>query len=72
MPEGCKRIRIVKTAIRVKVQFICKLPDINKRALDNPVGIDLGIKTRIAFSDGELIKGIKLDRKELKRKQRAS
>jgi len=71
MPEGCKYIRLVKTAIRVKVQFICEVENIDKRSLDEPIGLDSGITNRVAFSDETTEPGIKLNRKELKRKQRA-
>ncbi len=63
-------IRIVKTAIRIKVQFLCEFTSEKKRPMDRSIGIDLGIINRMAFSDGTKIPGVQLNRKELKRKQR--
>ncbi len=76
MPDGVvlkqpkTTIRIVKTAIRIKIQFLCEFTSEKKRPMDRSIGIDLGIINRMAFSDGTKIPGVRLNRKELKRKQR--
>ncbi len=65
-----KLLRLVRTARRVKVQFVVErmievTPD--PRPM---VGVDLGIKSRIALSTGETVPGVRIDRTELKRRQR--
>ena len=71
IPEGAiKLVRIVRTPRRVKVQFVCeRLAEIapDTRPM---VGMDLGISARVALSTGETIPGVKLDRRELTRRQR--
>ena len=71
IPEGdIKLLRIVRTVRRVKIQFVCER-DVQIVPDDRPmVGVDLGISNRIALSTGETIPGVKLDRTELKRRQR--
>ena len=71
VPGGdIKLLRLVRTVRRVKIQFVCErevtiVPD------DRPmIGVDLGIKSRIALSNGETVAGVKLERGELKRRQR--
>ncbi len=63
-------IRIIRSSLRIKIQFLCEFTNEKKRPLDKSIGIDLGITNRLAFSDGTKIPGIRIDRKELKRKQR--
>ncbi len=70
IPEGTRYIRIVQTALRVEIQFIYEAIVGVDRGMDRPIGIDLGVNNRIALSDGSFYKGIKTDRKELKRKQK--
>ena len=65
-----KILRIVKTPRRVKVQVIVEREVADVTDLREPLGIDVGIKSRIAVSSGETVPGRKLDRTALKRKQR--
>jgi len=65
-----KLIRVVRTARRVKLQVVVErtieaTPD--RRPM---VGLDLGIRKRVALSTGETVPGVNLDRSELKRRQR--
>ncbi len=70
-PTGTiKAIRVVKTVRRVKVQFVVERQIESTPDTRPVVGIDMGITNRIALSDGRLLSGVKLDRRELKRKQR--
>ncbi len=70
-PTGTiKAVRVVKTVRRVKVQFVCELPIESTPDTRPVIGIDMGITNRVAISDGTLLPGIKLDRRELKRRQR--
>ena len=70
-PSGTvKTVRIVRTPRRVVVQFICEIEDLPRLDMRPSIGIDVGIKNRVALSDGHKEHGIKLDRKELKRRQR--
>ena len=66
-------LRVVRTALRVEVHVIVKLPapDIPDYEPANPVGIDKGLKTRLALSDSTLIAPRVPDRRHIKRKQRA-
>ena len=70
-PEGdIRAVRVVRTARRVKVQFVVEI-EIPAVTDDRPmVGIDLGIKSRVALSTGETVPGAKIGRRELKRRQR--
>ena len=61
--------RVVKTPLRVTVQFMVAVED-RPRAPDAPVGIDMGLKERAVLSTGEAIAPVRLDRRALKRKQR--
>ena len=61
-----KMVRIVKTARRVKIQLITELPAAD-RVVDEraPIGIDLGIESVVALSNGVVVEGESLDsRKE--------
>ena len=64
-----KQVRLVKTALGVKIQFVA---DIDKaiKSQGEMIGIDLGISNRLVTSNGEYLDGKKLDRSELKRKQK--
>ncbi len=70
-PDGrIKLIRVCRTARRVKLQIVVEravevTPD--RRPM---VGLDLGITARCALSTGETVPGVKLDRRELRRRQR--
>ena len=68
--EPIKAARVVKTARRIQVQFMVEV-GATPRKPDAPIGIDVGLKERAAFSDGEAIPKVTLDRRALKRKQRA-
>lgn len=70
-PEGTvKLLRIVRTARRVKIQFVCE-QEVEITPDDRPaIGIDMGIKSRVALSNGTTFPGVQLDRRELKRRQR--
>lgn len=70
LPEHVKMVRIVKTALRVKVQLLHELPDVEPVASLNPIGIDVGVTSRISCSNGYRSGKNKLDRTELKRKQK--
>ena len=63
-------VRVVKTPLRVSVQFMIAAQD-QPRAPDAPVGVDMGLKDRAVLSTGEAVAAVQLDRRNLKRKQRA-
>ena len=70
LPDNIKFVRVVKTACRVKIQIIHKLGDVEPAPSINPIGIDVGIKSRITCSNGYQSGKNELDRTELKRRQR--
>ena len=70
LPDDIKFVRVVKTALRVKIQLIHELPDVDSALSINSIGIDVGIKSRITCSNGYQTGKNELDRTELKRKQR--
>ena len=61
---------MVKTARRVKVQIIHEIADAEPAPSINPIGIDVGIRSRITCSNGYQTGKNELDRTELKRRQR--
>ena len=65
-----KLLRVVRTPLRVKVQFVCER-ELEVQA-DNrpPVGIDVGIKSQVALSTGETSPGMKDDTSRVKGLQR--
>jgi len=70
-PEGTvKVLRICRTARRVKIQFVVEQETEIASDPRPMVGIDMGIRSRIALSTGETVPGVKIDRRELKRRQR--
>ncbi len=70
-PTGTiKAIRVVKTVRRVKVQFVCEQPLTSNPDTRPVVGIDMGVRNRVVLSGGTWLPGVKLDRRELKRRQR--
>ena len=70
-PSGTvKTVRIVCTPRRVVVQFVCEIEDLSRLDMRPSIGIDVGITNRVALSDGHKDPGVKLDRTELKRRQR--
>ena len=66
-----KILRIVKTPLRVMVQVVVEREVPEATDIRVPLGVDLGIRSRIALSSGETVPGRKLDRSPLVRKQRA-
>ena len=71
LPAGkLKTIRVVKTAKRVMLQFVIEHSMDHVRDEREPVGIDVGIKNRIALSDGTTEPTRKLGRDKIKRWQR--
>ena len=63
-------IRLVRTALRVELHVVVKLPVPEILEATNPVGIDPGIKKRFTYHDGTEIEKRTLDRAAQKRKQR--
>ena len=72
LPEEAvvKYVRLVRKPRRVEIQFVAELPDNADKDTRAPVGVDVGIKSRLALSTGETIRGVKLDGREIKRRQR--
>ena len=52
VPENIKFIRIVKTPLRVKIQLIYEKSLTIENDSRKPLGIDVGIKSRITLSNG--------------------
>ena len=50
-----KLIRIVKTSIRVKVQLVQEMDKRIESKHEEPLGIDMGVKTRMVLSNGFLV-----------------
>ena len=70
--EGTPKIlRIVKTALRVAVQVVVEREAPDLVDLRPRLGIDLGIRSRIALSSEETVPGRRLDRSTLIQRQRA-
>ena len=65
-----KVLRIVKTPLRVTVQVVVEREAAKVVDLRPPLGIDAGIRYRAALSTGHAVPGRRLDRSELKRRQR--
>ena len=65
-----KVLRIVKTPIRVLVQLVVEQEVPDSADIRAPLGIDVGIRSRISLSSGGTVPGRRLDRAVLKRKQR--
>ena len=65
-----KVLRIVKTPIRVLVQLVVEREVADVIDMRERLGIDVGVRSRIALSSGGTVPGRKLDRAVLKRKQR--
>ena len=61
---------MVKTALRVKVQVIHGIEAVEPAPSISPIGIDVGIRSRITCSNGFKTGKNELDRTELKRRQR--
>ena len=68
-------LRVVATPIRVEVHVVCRHPhapdsDVEPAPAERPVGLDKGLKSRIATSDGEHIPPRVVDRTRIRRAQR--
>ena len=70
LPERIRFVRVVKTAVRVKIQIIHEIADVELAPSINPIGIDVGIRSRITCSNGYQTGKNELDRSELKRRQK--
>ena len=70
VPDNVKLLRIIQTPLRTKVQLIHELPDNIIEDTRPEIGIDRGINKLIALSNNTYIEGRKLDRNNLKRKQK--
>ena len=71
LPAGeIKVLRVVRTARRVMLQFVMEHPVDPGSDERPPVGIDVGIKSRLGLSDGTLEPKRTLDRDKIKRRQR--
>ena len=66
-------LRVVRTALRVEVHAVFRLPAVTAPTGEatKPVGIDKGLITRLALSDGTLIPAREPDRSVILRRQRA-
>ncbi|MDE0520851.1 MAG: transposase [Boseongicola sp.] len=62
--------RVVKSALRVSVQFVVELEDRPSEPVGEPIGIDMGIRNRAIMSSGETVPAVTIDRRPLKRAQR--
>ncbi len=65
-----KILRIVKTPIRVKLQLVCQLPDVQVEDARAPVGVDAGVLNRISLSNGVQIPKRNVDRTKLRTLQK--
>ena len=70
LPDQIRFVRVVKTALRVKVQVIHGIEAVEPAPSISPIGIDVGINSRITCSNGYQTGRNELDRTELKRRQR--
>ncbi len=71
VPEGeIKRVRIVKTPVRVMVQFVCEQE--REVSVDHSpvVGIDVGVKAQATLSTGESVPKVAIHRERYTRLQR--
>ena len=70
--EGIPELfRVIKTAKGLRIQFVCKIPNINNTIDDRtPIGIDVGVTNRITLSTGEQIPKREVSRKRLEKLQR--
>ena len=70
LPDNIKMVRVIKTPLRVKIQISHEIKEVVQAPSINPIGIDVGVKSRITCSNGYCSGKNELDRTELKRKQR--
>ena len=67
-----KSLRIIRKPRRVEVHLAYELPDADLGGeIVNPVGIDVGVSSRMTLSDGTQFAPVLLDRRRLKRLQRS-
>ncbi len=65
-----KLLRIVKTPVRIKIQLVCELPDVETVDERAPVGVDVGVLNRITLSNGVQIPKRSVNRTKLKSLQK--
>ncbi len=65
-----KFLRIVKTPIRIKIQLVCELPDVETVDERAPVGVDVGVLNRVSLSNGVQVSKRKVDGTKLKSLQK--
>ena len=65
-----KVLRIVKTPIRIKIQLVCELPDVQVEDERSPIGIDVGVLNRITLSNGVQFPKRSVSRTKLKSLQK--
>ena len=65
-----KLLRIVKTPVRIKIQLVCELPDVETVDERAPVGVDVGVLNRVSLSNGVQVSKRKVDRTKLKSLQK--
>ena len=65
-----KLLRIVKTPIRIKIQLVCELQDMETIDTRAPAGVDVGILNRVSLSNGVKVSKRKVDRTKLKSLQK--
>ncbi len=71
LPEGkTTMVRIIKSALRVSIQFVVKKENTCTRKPHEPIGVDLGLKDRAILSSGMTLDAGRIDRRTLKRLQR--
>ncbi len=71
LPEGeITLVRIVKTPVRVMVQFVCEQEREVVADQSPVVGIDVGVKAQATLSTGESVPKVVIDRTRQKRLQR--
>ena len=66
-------LRIVRTPLRVELHAVFRVPQVPEPVGEpvNPVGIDKGLRTRLALCDGSYVKSREPDLAPIKRRQRA-
>ena len=65
-----KLLRIVKTPVRIQIQLVCELPDVEVEDERSPIGIDAGVLNRITLSNGVQIPKRSVNRTKLKSLQK--
>ena len=66
-------LRIVRSSVRVELHAVFRLPPVTEPTGEpsNPVGLDKGLRTRLAFCDGRYVNAREPDLAAIKRRQRA-